>query len=78
MELEEAKELDVSNIEWFHGDLLDVKDLDYELNLHWIKVEFFIIWRNRKKGFQSLNKKLTNEGLMKLGFTVVSFAKKRS
>ena len=73
--IRKAKELDVSNIEWFHGDLLDVKDLDYEFNY----IESSGVLHHMEKpeeGFQSLNKKLTNEGLMKLGF-YSKFAKKR-
>ena len=65
--IRKADELGVSNINWFHGDLLDVKKFDYEFN--YIEASGVLHhMENPEEGFVTLNKKLKNKGLMKLGF----------
>ncbi len=73
--IRKADELGVSNINWLHGDLLDVKNLDYEFNY----IEASGVLHHMEKpedGFITLNKKLKNKGLMKLGF-YSKYAKRR-
>tara|TARA_B100000212_G_scaffold330787_1_gene297372 strand:- start:822 stop:3257 length:2436 start_codon:yes stop_codon:yes gene_type:complete len=73
--IRKADELGVSNINWFHGDLLDVKKFDYEFNY----IEASGVLHHMKKpeeGFTALNSKLKNKGLMKLGF-YSKYAKRR-
>lgn len=65
--IRKAKELGVLNIDWLHGDLLDVKELDYEFN--YIESSGVLHHMEKpEKGFTSLKEKLRNKGLMKLGF----------
>jgi len=72
--IRKAKELGVSNIEWYQGDILDIEKLDY--NFDYIESSGVLHhMKDPAKGFNALKNQLKPNGLMKLG--LYSSASKR-
>lgn len=70
--MRQAKELNISNIEWLHGDILEFDSFNKEFDI----IESSGVLHhteNPNKGFQTLTKKLSKGGFFKVGLYSKSY-----